>query len=297
LQVLRHTAAFFALVSGTTLLAQQPVSIRTDVNLVELGATVTDKEGRLVAGLGDGAFQLLVDDVPQLISVFRNEDAPATVGIVIDNSASMASKRDDVIGAALAFARASNPEDQMFVVHFNDLPRFGLPEGAEFTGNILELETAIAAFHLGGTTALYDALMIAQEQLAKGVYRRKVLLTITDGGDNSSRATLSDVSRAALKAGILIYSIGIFDETDRDRNPQVLAKIAQQTGGQAYFPERAVDAAKICVGVAGEIRRQYTIGFPGANDGQFHRLHVIATDQKYGHLDVHTRSGYYATGN
>jgi Ca-activated chloride channel homolog len=272
----------------------QQTTIRTNVNLVQLQATVKDVKGHAVAGLEKGAFQLFVDDVLQPITVFQGEDAPVTAGIVIDNSASMAPKREEVIAAALAFARASNPKDEMFVVHFNNRARFGLPEGTRFTGNISELEAAIAAFELGGTTAFYDALMTAESQFRWAGYPRKVLLTITDGGDNSSRSTMAEAIDGATKAGVVIYSIGIFAADNRDRNPKVLSEIAQQTGGKAFFPEQVNDVTNICISVAREIRNQYTLGFPGAEDGQFHRIRVTAKDPRYGPLEVHTRTGYFA---
>ena len=273
---------------------QQPVTIRADVNLVQLPARVTDRTGRSVSGLTKDAFELFVDNTPQAISVFQGEDAPVTAGIVIDNSASMAPKVQEVIAAALAFARASNPNDQMFVVHFNSHARLGLPPGTPFTGKVAELEKAIAAFDLGGTTAFYDALIMAESQFRRAYYQSKVLLTITDGGDNSSHATLDDALNSALQSGIVIYCIGIFDENNQDRNPQVLSKIATQTGGDAFFPEQIADITETCVRIAGEIRRQYTLGFPGAEDGHFHRIRVTAKDPMHGPLTVRTREGYFA---
>jgi Ca-activated chloride channel homolog len=272
----------------------QQTTIRTDVNLVLLDATVTDSQGHTVSGLGKEAFKLFVDNLPQPITVFQGEDAPVTAGIVIDNSASMAPKRDEVIAAALAFARASNPKDQMFVVHFSGHPRLGLPEGIRFTGDISELEKAVAAFDFGGTTALYDAMVMAESQFRWAAYPRKVLLTITDGGDNSSHASLTDALNGAVKAGIVVYPIGIFDENDNDRNPKALSKMAEETGGQAFFSDQLPEITKICVGIAREIRNQYTLGFPGAKDGHYHSIRVTANDPKYGSLEVHTRSGYFA---
>jgi Ca-activated chloride channel homolog len=275
--------------------AQPATTIRTDVNLVELHAKVTDSQGHVISGLTKDAFRLFIDDVPRDIKAFQGEDAPVTAGIVIDNSASMAPKKDEVIAAALAFARASNPRDQMFVVHFNDRVRLGLPAETPFTGDIAELETAIGAFDLGGTTAFYDALQLSESQFRRGAYFRKVLLTITDGGDNSSHATLTEVLNAAVSAGTVVYSIGIFDESDRDRNPHVLSKIAQETGGYAAFPEQIADITAICLRIAEEIRQQYTLAFvSGTDDGRYHRIRLTVSDPKYGSLRVQTRLGYLA---
>ena len=287
-------ALFCGLVTtlALSLTAQQDFAIRADVTLVQLHARVTDSQGRAVLGLDKDAFQLFVDNVAQPISVFQGEDAPVTAGIVVDNSASMAPKRQQVIAAALAFARASNPKDEMFVLHFNDRARFGLPSGTPFTGRIPELESAIGAFDLGGTTAFYDALLTAQSQFRSAGYARKVLLTITDGGDNSSHATLNDALDGAMKAGIVVYPIGIFSEDDHDRNPKVLSKIAQHTGGEAFFPADLADVTKACVSIAENIRKQYTIGFRGLNDGQYHSVRLTTKVLKQGPLHVETRPGY-----
>jgi VWFA-related protein len=277
-----------------SLRAQQQFAIRSDVNLVQLHARVIDSNGRAVLGLEQDAFKLLVDNVPQPISIFQGEDGPVTAGIVVDNSASMAPKREQVITAALAFARASNPKDEMFVLHFNDRSRFGLPPETPFTGHIPELETAITAFDLGGTTAFYDALVMAQSRLRSASYARKVLLTITDGGDTSSHTTLNEALSGAMKAGVVIYPIGIFSPGDRDRNPQVLSKVAQQTGGEAFFPEELADVTTACIKVAENIRKQYTVGFRGLDDGRYHSIQLKVEDPKRGPLRVETRGGYIA---
>jgi Ca-activated chloride channel homolog len=282
------------LASVALLAAFEETTIRTDVNLVQVPVTVTDAGGHTVSGLTKDAFHLYVDGQPQPITVFQGEDAPVTAGIVIDNSSSMGPKVKEVIAAGLAFARASNPKDQMFVVHFNSRPRLGLPEGMRFTGNVSELEKAVSAFDLGGTTALYDTLLMAESQLRWAAYPRKVLLTITDGGDNSSHASLTEALNDAVKAGILVYAIGIFDENNRDRNPQALSKLAEETGGHAFFPAQVSEITQVCLDIAREIRSQYTLGFPGAEDGQYHRIRVTVVDARSGPLEVHTRSGYFA---
>jgi VWFA-related protein len=274
--------------------AQEQFAIRADVSLVQLHARVMDSKGRSIPGLGKNAFQLFVDNTQQPITVFQQEDAPVTAGIIVDNSASMTPKREEVIAAAMAFARASNPKDQMFVVHFNSRARFGLPEGTLFTGRIPELESAVSAFDLGGTTAFYDALLTAQERLRSAAYSRKVLLTITDGGDNSSRATLAEALGNLQAAGTVVYSIGVFDDNDRDQNPDVLSRIAQETGGEAFFPKHLTEISNNCVTIAEAIRKQYTIGFPGIEDGHYHRVRLTATDPTYGPLQVETRTGYVA---
>jgi len=272
--------------------AQTP-TIRTDVNLVQLSVRVTDKEGRSVPGLKKEAFELFVDDVRMPITVFQSEDAPVTAGIVVDNSASMAPKREEVIAAATAFAKASNPLDQMFVVHFNSRVWFGLPENVPFTSSVPQLQEAISRFELGGTTALYDAIVTGAKQLRMGAYGRNVLLVITDGGDNSSQASFGDVVKAVLNEGAAIFAIGIFDPADRDADPKLLTQLARATGGEAFFPTDVSEVTRICRQIAAEIRQAYTIGFTGEDDGKYHRVRVTASDPQLGSLVVHTRAGYF----
>lgn len=273
--------------SGTT--------IRMDVNLILADATVLDNSGQLVSDLEKPAFRLLVDGVQTPITVFQKDDAPVTAGILIDNSASMVPKGPEVLAAALAFAQGSNSRDQMFVVHFSDRARLGLPAEHDFTGSIPQLKQALSAFTPSGTTALYDALDLGFCQLDKGTIPRKVLLLISDGGDNSSQKHLEDILKAAQKSSYVIYSIGIFDKADQDRNPQVLRQLAELTGGKAYFPKDLTEVTSIAAEIARDIRQQYTLGFQGQEDGQYHRISIRAQDALHGPLDVRTRSGYFAT--
>jgi Ca-activated chloride channel family protein len=274
----------------------QTPTIRADVNLVQVQVKVTDTHGRIIPDLEKQAFELLVDDARQEITVFQGEDAPVTAGIVVDNSASMAPKRKDVIAAATEFARDSNPLDEMFVLHFNDRARLGLPQGQPFTGSVEELQAAISKFQLGGTTALYDALTSAMTHLNAAAYTRRVLLAITDGGDNSSTAQPPDVVNAAGKSGTQIFAVGIFDNANEDRNPSVLKQIAENTGGEAFFPQSSTDVPGLCKQIAREIRHEYTLGFAGATDGKYHSIQVLVHDPNYGKLQAHSRSGYQAAG-
>jgi len=253
-----------------------------------------DRSGRIVPGLGKPDFQLFVDGTPKTITMFAPEDAPVAAGIVVDNSASMTKKGSEVIAAALAFARASNPQDEMFVVHFNGQVRLGLPPEKPFTGSIPELERALERFSAEGTTSLYDAVSRAIEQCQKSRLERKVLLVVSDGGDNSSRGALEDVIKLAQTAGIPIYCIGIYDETDHDRNPEVLTQIAEVTGGTAHFPSELKDVTGACVKIARDIRQQYTLGFAGNEDGHYHTIKVVARRAGSPPLDVRTRGAYFA---
>lgn len=272
---------------------EQP-TIRAEVNLVELQATVTGSEGHSIPGLTKDAFELFVDGERQPIAVFQGEDVPVSAGIVVDNSASMAPKRADVIEACLAFARTSNPRDQMFVVHFSGRARFGLPGGVLFTSDISELEHAVSEFQLGGTTALYDALLVALSRLELATHSRRVLLVITDGGDNSSNASFDDVLSAARTNSASLYMIGIFELEDRDRNPGLLTELASATGGGAFFPATSAEIDPLCKRIAAGIRLQYALGFAGAQDGKYHAIRLVARDARFGPLTVKTRAGYFA---
>jgi len=268
-------------------------TIRLGVNLVVINVNVVNKDGETVSGLGKQAFQVFEDGLPRAITIFRGEDAPVTVGVVVDNSASMGPKRSEVIAAALAFARSSNPQDQMFVVHFNDRAKLGLPPEKPFTDNISELEKALSHFVAAGTTALYDAMGMALSHIGRAVIDRKILVMVSDGGDNSSRSELSDILQWAQESGVVFYCIGLFDDRDTDRNPRLLSQLALLTGGKAFFPADVKDTTRICVEVAHEIRSQYTIGFAGSEDGKYHRISVIAQEPRFGELHVSTRPGYW----
>ncbi|HLH42802.1 MAG TPA: VWA domain-containing protein [Bryobacteraceae bacterium] len=278
----------------TPFLSEAPPLIRFDVNLTVLHATVMDRSGRIVPGLGQRDFQLFVDGTPKPITMFQPEDAPVAAGIVVDNSASMINKGSEVIAAALAFARASNPQDEMFVVHFNGDVRLGLPPEKPFTDKIPELERALARFSPEGTTALYDAVSLAIQHCQKSKLERKVLLVVSDGGDNSSREGLEDLIKVARASGIQIYCIGIYDETDRDRNPRVLTQIAEATGANAHFPSELKDVTGACLKIARDIRQQYTLGFAGNRDGHYHTIKVVAQRSGSPPLEVRTRAAYFA---
>jgi VWFA-related protein len=273
--------------------AQAPI-IRFDVNLILVHATVLDRAGRIVSGLSKRDFQLFVDGAPKSISSFEPEDAPVAAGIVVDNSVSMAEKGSEVIAASLAFARASNPRDEMFVVHFSNQARLGLPPDKPFTDSVPELEKALSRFSAEGTTALYDAIALAVRHCRKSKLERKVLLVISDGGDNSSKETLDEVLKLAQRAGVVIYCIGIYDEANRDRNPGVLTQIAELTGGQAYFPSALQEVTGACLRIARDIRQQYTLGFKGKEDGGYHSIKVIAKRPDLGPLEVRARGSYFA---
>lgn len=271
--------------------------IKISANLVVLHATAQDHTGVLVSGLDQNSFQVYEDGTLQQIRYFSHDDIPVTVGLVIDNSGSMQRKRAEVIAAALAFARSSNPQDQMFVVNFNEHVRFALPVDMPFTDQVSELEIALSRINTNGQTALYDAVAAALEHLRKGDRDKRVLIVISDGGDNASQHKLAQIMTMAQSADAIIYTIGLFDDADEDRNPQMLKQLATDTGGEVFLPQSLKEAAPICERIARDIRNQYTIAYVPANrkqDGTYRAIQITASAPGRGHLLVRTRAGYRA---
>jgi VWFA-related protein len=263
--------------------------------MVVLSATVLDRHNGLVSGLDKDDFQIYEDGVPQQIKQFSHEDIPVTVGIVVDNSPSMGPKRNDVIAAALAFARSSNPQDQMFIVNFNERVSRALPADTPFTDRRAQLQLALSTIETAGETALYDGIAVALDHLKQGDRDKRVLILISDGGDNASKHSLAQVIGMAKQSTAIIYSIGIFDEQDGDQKPAVLERLARETGGETFFPESSKSVISICEGIARDIRNQYTLTYvPNipSQDGRYRTLQVRATAHGRGHLSVRTRAGY-----
>jgi Ca-activated chloride channel family protein len=276
---------------------QDEYTINVDVNMVVLRATAQDRKGALISGLNKDDFQVYEDGVLQQTKFLSREDVPVTVGLVVDNSGSMMPKRADVIAAALAFARSSNPQDQMFVVKFNEKISFGLPDNTPFTDQVAQLQVALSRIAPGGETALYDAVVAAIEHLKKGTRDKKVLIVISDGGDNASKHKLAEVTTLAGQPDAIIYTIGIFDDQDGDRNPGVLKRLAKDTGGEAFLPQSLKDIVPICEQIAHDIRNQYTLAYVPTNrkrDGTYRVIQVKASTRGRGRLSVRTRTGYFA---
>jgi VWFA-related protein len=271
--------------------------ISVNVEAVLLHATVRDRKGIPVSGLDRSAFQVYEDGVLQPIQSFRYDDIPVTVGLVVDNSGSMRSKRPEVIAAALAFAGSSNPQDQMFVVNFNEHVSFGLPGNTPFTDQSAQLEIALSSIAARGMTALYDAVAAALDRLKAGDRDKKVLIVISDGGDNASKLTLPQIVAMARKSDAIIYTIGLFDVEDEDRNPHVLAQLSKETGGEAFLPASISETLPICERIARDIRNQYTLTYVPTNrkaDGAYRVIELKAEAPGRGRLFARTRSGYYA---
>ncbi|MDT8069568.1 MAG: VWA domain-containing protein [Terriglobia bacterium] len=273
-------------------------TINVNVEEVVLHATVRNRKGTPVAGLCKRNFQLFEDRVPQSIKHFSHEDIPVTVGIVIDNSGSMRPKRAEVIAAALAFAASSNPQDQMFLVNFNERVSFGLPSNILFTDQPDQLKAAMGTVIADGRTALYDAVAVALEHLKKGNRDKKVLIVVSDGADNASRLTKKQMLAMATQSNAIIYALGIYEPDDpENRDPQVLSALTKASGGEAYFPKSLHDVQPICELIAHEIRNQYTISYIPTNqkaDGTYRTIQLRAASDEGRGLAVTTRAGYVA---
>jgi VWFA-related protein len=280
--------------------SQSGSKIQVDVNLVVLHTTVMDDRGKFVEGLGQDNFRIYEDKVEQKLSVFKREDIPVSMGLVIDNSGSMRDKRPRVNEAALTLVQNSNPQDEAFVVNFND--DFYLDLDKDFSNSIPELKEALERIDARGSTALYDAIIGSLDHLKKGVKEKKVLLIVTDGEDNTSRNSLEKTVREIQKTDTVIYTIGLLGKDTRGREKKnamkALAEIATASGGVAYFPENIDDVHNICEQVAHDIRHQYTLGYYPSNtarDGSFRSVHVdIIPPRGRGKLLARTRNGYYA---
>jgi Ca-activated chloride channel homolog len=272
-------------------------TVKINVDLVVLQATVQNSNHNPVSGLGKEDFRVYEDGVLQEIESFSHEDIPVTVGLVIDNSGSMRPKRTEVIAAALAFARASNTKDQIFVVNFNEHVSFGLPANTPFTDKTAQLEFALSKVAADGMTALYDAVAAALDHLKKGNRDKQALIVISDGADNASRHSLARIMLLARQSEAVIYTIGIYDRDDPDRNPGSLKQFAKATGGEAFLPGSVKDVVPICERIARDIRNQYTITYVPKDikyDGKYRVIQVKAGAPGHGRLMVRSRAGYYA---
>jgi Ca-activated chloride channel homolog len=278
--------------------AQQPPTFHTESSeLVVLPVTVTDAHGALVADLSRDRFTVFDNGRRQDVTLFTAEDTPVTVGLIIDNSASMRRKLGEVVAATVAFARASNPDDEVFTLVFDDDVRDPLPDGTVSAKDTSALYEALSHLTPDGRTALYDGLGAGLARATAGARDRKVLVLMSDGGDNASHATLTEILARARAGNVTIYTIGLFDKDDDDANPGILKSLAVATGGERFLPRSAGPLIEVCARIAREIRSGYTIGYvPPDRDGAFHRVSVQVQAGAGRKLVVRTRPGYFAAG-
>lgn len=276
--------------------AQEPARFRADTRLVVLHVTVRNSRGALVTDLDRSAFTVYENGQRQPITLFRRDDLPVSVGILIDNSGSMRPVRARVEAAALAFARASNPDDEMFVINFADRARLDVP----MTSDIRALEAGVARADAIGGTAMHDAIDLAETYLDEHATRdRKALVVITDGNDNASETTLDRIRTRAAERDLVIYGIGLLsgdDPAKAKRAHHELDQLAERTGGAVVYPSTIDDIDGLALDIAHQIRNQYTIAYTPLNqalDGAYRPIRVtIAGGER---LWIRTRAGYRAT--
>ena len=275
--------------------------IRIDTTLVLIPVSVTDPIGRYVTGLDKENFKLTEDKAEQEISQFSSEDAPMSVGVVFDTSGSMGAKLQRSRQAVAQFLKAANPEDEFFLVQFNDRPELVVG----FTPDTEELQNRLTFVESKGRTALLDGVYMAMNQMKKGRNPRKAILIISDGGDNSSRYTESEVKNAVRESDVQIYSIGIFESmAGRGRTPEeaggpgLLNQISEQTGGRFFAADNLADLPDIAAKIGLELRNQYVLGYRPKNkerDGKFRRVQVrLVKTAGLPQLKPTHRPGYYA---
>jgi Ca-activated chloride channel homolog len=269
--------------------------ISTNVDLVLLDVSVKDARGGYVSDLSKDNFKIEENGIPQKITSFSSADVPVEAGLVLDDSGSVRGKRPDMNVAGLTFVNASNPKDQIFVLDFNDKVLWGLPEGMAFTDNIDLLRQALSLHPAQGKTVLYDAVAKALEHLEAGEREKKTLVVVSDGGDNASRLKLPEVMHLIEESHATIYTVGIYDADDPDRNPGVLQRIAGVSGGECFLLRRYQDIVPTLKKVAEDIRKRYTIGYipeGGNSKAGLRRIRVSATAPDHRRLLVRTRTSY-----
>ena len=268
-------------------------SARAD--LVVLHVIVKESDGVYVAGLPADAFTVLEDGRPQAIQFFAAEDAPVTVGLVIDSSGSMYAARSLVAAAAAAFVETSHPLDDIFALAFNERTRAVLPPEAPFTGDAETIRAGLMKTIVPyGRTALHDAVVAGLAYLQRGRYERKVLVLISDGGDNASAAPFEEVEKQIQTSNAVIYTIAVVDPVASGVNPRRLRRLAAASGGESFEPKRIGDVAAALGDIARDIRSAYTIGYAPVRtgeDGRLRRLRVLARNGQRA-LAVRTRQGY-----
>jgi Ca-activated chloride channel homolog len=271
--------------------------LAVDVDLVELHVSVVDDRERTVSGLTKDNFRILENTVAQKIAVFKHEDVPVSLGLVIDNSRSIEPRKQRLDAAALAFVRKSNPDDETFVVHFD----FDARMAQDFTGDTQQLQKVLANTKPFGQTALYDAVILALDQMEKAHYQKKAILVITDGLDNMSKNTLAQAIERTKQSRVAVYTVGLLSEIEGEKAEQDLIKLAEASGGKAYFPQNVDEARTMMETIARDLREQYTLGyFPSSSgDGSWRsvRVEVVPPPGFPQKLTANYRRGYYASGN
>ena len=278
--------------------SQQAPTFSASSELVVLHVTVRDTRGAYVGGLTKDAFNVIEDGRAQSVSLFTDTDTPATVGLLIDSSGSMYQHRELTIAGAAAFADASHPQDEIFALAFNEHVSAVLPAGAPFTSDSRVLRGALEhGINSRGRTALYDAIASGVAYLSRGVSERKVLVVLSDGGDNASRTSRDEAVHKAQASNAVIYTIALIEHGSREANPALLKELSRESGGESFRPKDSEGIGKALSQIAGDIRHTYTIGYTSTNtarDGTYRSVRVVVTAPPGRPLVVRSRTGYRA---
>lgn len=286
-------------VEGTSALKARPGErIRVDVNLVLVPVTVTDPLNRLVTGLDKEDFFIYDNNSLQKIKTFSCDDAPVSIGIVFDLSGSMANKVVRAKDAIIEFLKTANPQDEFFVIGFNDRPE--LIE--DFTSSVEDIQARLMTIRPGHRTALLDAIYFGMSKMKQAKYERKAILVVSDGGDNRSRYTEGEVRSQVREGDVQMYSIGIFDPyaatTEEKLGPALLQELSEETGGRLFKVDDLADMGDMAIKISVELRNEYVIGYnpnETRRDGKWRKLKVkLVPPQGLPPLTVHARTGYYA---
>jgi Ca-activated chloride channel family protein len=300
--MLRCLLAFVLLAVSTLSLAQnlndRDYNLTVDVELVQLPVSVLDKDGLPVRGLQQDNFTIYEDKVQQDITLFKHEDIPLSIALVIDASGSMSDKLERLHASAMTFVRESNPDDETAIESFAD----DVTLEQDFTRNQHNLSRALAEITPNGNTSLYDAVFLAAKHLnEQGFHDKKVLLVVSDGEDNKSRYKLKEVLSAIRESKIILYAVGLLTPeplfTPND-GKKALKKLAEATGGASFFPKNLNEVEEICKKIARDLREQYTVGYKPSNnqqDGSWRKIQVRVNPPKtISNIKVRTKQGYYA---
>ena len=287
----RTTKLLIGVLVAGAILVTHAQTLKVDVPVVLVNTTVSDLKGRLVAGLERQNFRIWEDDVEQRVEYFSLEDMPLSVGLVFDTTGSMADKLSVARNAALAFLKTSNPRDEYFLIEFSDQPK--LVQG--FTTDTSQLQKHIFSTAAQGLTPLFDAVHMGLETVTGGKNTKKALLVITDGEDNHSRYTFSDVREFTREQEAQIYAIGLVSSL---AGQATIKDLVETTGGRAYFPGSVNQLEDICTRIAIELKNQYLLGYRSSNEarnGQWRQIHVEVKPPKgLPPLAIRARTGYYA---
>ena len=277
---------------------QEPIPVfHAESDLVVLHVNVFNGKSDAVPNLPQSAFRVLEDGKPQTITQFSNEDVPVAVGLIIDNSTSMITRRAMVLAGTRAFAESSHDEDELFTIVFNEDIRFGLPKTVAFTRNRPQIQASLSQFVPGGLTALHDAVVAGLEHLLEASHQKRVLVVLSDGDDNASQHSDDDMIERARRSDALIYVVSTAELGSNVGNPRLLKRLAESSGGVAYRPENDREVVEAFTEIAQNIRRGYSVGYVPTNtarDGRLRRVKVLVNAPGYRNLNVSARDGYLA---